>query len=56
MKTFYEMKKHFFAHKRELTELQRAINSRDKEEIQKLIRQHYIHLQKIYQLSHLLND
>ena len=55
MKNFYRMKKHFFAHKRELIDLQRAINSRDKEEIQKLIRQHYIHLQQIYQISQLLD-
>jgi hypothetical protein len=55
MRKFYEIKKHFFAYKEGIPELQHAINSHDKEMIKKLITQHYEHLKAIYQLCNLLD-
>jgi len=55
MKKIYRMKKHFFAVREGLPELQRAINSQDKEEIKKLIVKNYEHLQKIFQICNLLD-
>ena len=49
------MKKHFFAHKEGLNELHRALNSKDKKLIKKLIDEHYYHLRIIYKLCNHLN-
>jgi len=50
MTNYYEMKKHFFEHKKELNELNRAINSGNKILVKKLIEDHYVHLRIIYKL------
>jgi len=50
IQTFYKMKREFFSLKEELTELQRAINSRDRSLIRELVRKRYKNLQAIYQL------